>query len=100
VRKYVAAAEAAGLVPGGPPIPPEEWAALTRLWFPELAVPELRQPTFAEIGRHHEAIAAGLTTNTAATVWQRLRDEAGLTASFSPRSSGGENERVFAAYGG
>ncbi|HEX9890990.1 MAG TPA: IS21 family transposase [Actinomycetota bacterium] len=83
VRKYIAAAEAAGLVPGGPPIAPEEWAARARLWFPELLVPELRQPTFAEIDRHHAQIAQGLKTNTAATVWQRLRDEAGLSASLA-----------------
>ncbi len=82
VRKYVAPAEAAGLIPGGPPIGPEEWAALVRRWFPELVAAELRHPTFAEIGRYHEAIREGLTTNTAATVWQRLRDEAGLSASL------------------
>ncbi len=83
VRKYVAAAEAAGLTPGGPPISAEEWAARTRLWFPELVAAELRAPTFTEIGRHHEAIGAGLKINTAATVWQRLRDEAGLSASLA-----------------
>ena len=83
VRKYVAAAEAVGLSPGGPPVAPEEWAARTRRWFPELVAPELRHPTFADIGRHHEAIRAGLATNTAATVWQRLRDEAGLSVSLA-----------------
>lgn len=36
VRKYVAAAEAAGLVPGGPPLGRAEWAELVRTWFPEL----------------------------------------------------------------
>src|SRR5437899_5017005 len=63
VRKYVASAEAAGLVPGGPPISTEEWAAHVRRWFPELVVPELRAPTFAEIGRHHDRIQEGLETN-------------------------------------
>ena len=37
VRKYVAAAEAAGMVPGGPPVSQERWAELAREWFPELA---------------------------------------------------------------
>ena len=37
VRKYVAAAEAAGLAPGGPPVSAERWRALAREWFPELA---------------------------------------------------------------
>ena len=32
VRKYVAAAEAAGLVPGGPPVPAERWLAMAREW--------------------------------------------------------------------
>lgn len=36
VRRYVAAA-AAGLVPGGPPVTGQEWLALAREWFPELA---------------------------------------------------------------
>ena len=34
VRKYVAAAEAAGMVPGGPPVSQERWAELAREWFP------------------------------------------------------------------
>jgi|GEM_PF-2130574 len=34
VRKYVAAAEAAGMVPGGPEVSAERWAELAREWFP------------------------------------------------------------------
>src|SRR6202453_1410787 len=34
VRKYLAAAEAAGMVPGGPVVSQEEWARLARAWFP------------------------------------------------------------------
>ena len=37
VRKYLAAAEAAGMVPGGPAVSQERWAQLAREWFPELA---------------------------------------------------------------
>src|SRR6266545_2957647 len=51
VRKYVCAARAAGLVPGGPPVSPEQWAAHVRMWFPELVAPEIRFPTFSLIGR-------------------------------------------------
>ncbi|HEV8626777.1 MAG TPA: IS21 family transposase [Acidimicrobiia bacterium] len=83
VRKYVAPAETAGIVPGGPPLTKDEWAARIREWFPELVTPQLRSRTFAEIDRHHGAIKQGLKTNTATTVWQRLRDEAGLTASIT-----------------
>jgi len=36
VRKYVAKAEEAELVPGGPPLGRAEWAELVRGWFPEL----------------------------------------------------------------
>src|SRR5436853_6245888 len=45
VRRYVAAAEAAGLVPGGPPVSGEQWRAMIRQWFPELADTRLRQPS-------------------------------------------------------
>ena len=37
VRKYVAAAEAAGLAPGGPPVSTGQWRQLARTWFPQLA---------------------------------------------------------------
>ena len=42
-RKYIAAAEAAGMKPGGPPVTGERWAQLVRQWFPELADTRLRQ---------------------------------------------------------
>lgn len=83
VRKYTAPAEAAGLQPGGPPIAPAVWAARVREWFPELVVPDLRHPTFAEIARHHERIKVDLEHCTATTVHQRLRDEDGLVASLA-----------------
>jgi transposase len=83
VRKYVAPAEAAGFVPGGPLVTTETWFALARSWFTELMVPELGSSGFAACNRHHDAIARGLTTNTLATVFQRLRDEHGLAVSES-----------------
>ncbi len=46
-------------------------------------VPQLRCPSFAELARFHDAIKSGLETNTASTVWQRLRDEQSLQASLA-----------------
>lgn len=83
VRKYTAPAEAAGLVPRGPVLSPETWAANAREWFPELVVPDLRRPTFAEIARFHERIKDDIEQCTASTVWQRLRDEEGLAVSLA-----------------
>src|SRR5260221_543397 len=84
VRKYVAAAEAAGLVPGGPPVSQERWAELARVWFPELADTRLRQVTWPVIAAHRdyivEQLAAGVTVST---IHQRLADERGLAASVA-----------------
>ena len=45
VRKYVHAAEAAGLAPGGPPVTAEQWRQIARGWFPSLLDTRLRQPS-------------------------------------------------------
>ena len=82
VRKYVAAAEAAGMAPGGQPLSEPEWDARVREWFPELADTRLRQVTWPAIGRHHEYITAQLKAGVRmSTIWQRLRDEHGLAVS-------------------
>ena len=39
IRKYVAPAAAAGIVPGGPAKSEGEWQDLVREWFPELSDP-------------------------------------------------------------
>ncbi|MHB8506524.1 MAG: IS21 family transposase [Acidimicrobiales bacterium] len=83
VRKYVAKAEAAGLAPGGPPLSRAEWAELVRGWFPELVDSRARSLTFPVIDAHRERIKGMLETNTAATVFQRLRDEHGLSVGVS-----------------
>ena len=86
VRKYVAAAEAAGMVPGGPPVSQERWAELAREWFPELADTRLRQVTWPAIEVHRDYIVAQLAAGvTMATIYQRLRDERGLAAVASLR---------------
>lgn len=83
VRKYVAPAEAAGLVPGGPPLSRAEWIELVQGWFPELVDAKARSLTYPEINAHRERIEAMLETNTPTTVHQRLRDEHDLVAGIS-----------------
>ena len=84
VRKYTAAAVAAGMRPGGPPVSEAEWADRVREWFPELADTRLRQVTWPAIGKHHEFVAAQLKAGvTMATIHQRLRDERGLAVSVA-----------------
>jgi transposase len=79
VRTYLAAAEASGMAPGGPPVSQQQWAELAREWFPELADTRLRQVTWPAIAVHRDYILeqreAGVTM---ATIHQRLRDERGL----------------------
>jgi predicted DNA-binding transcriptional regulator YafY len=64
-RKYITAAQAAGMSPGGPPVAEERWAELAREWFPELADTRLRQVTWPAIEAYHdyigEQLKAGVT---------------------------------------
>ncbi len=84
VKKYVVQAIEAGLVPGGPAKPVAEWEALVCNWFPEIVDMRVRQTTWPEIDKHREYIVAMLAAGVSkATIWQRLRDEAGLTASVA-----------------
>ena len=83
VRKYIAPAVVAGIVPGSEPISLERWQELVRGWFPQLITTELRHPRFGEIAPFHELIREQLAVNTVSTVWQRLRDERGLQASIA-----------------
>jgi transposase len=84
IRKYVAPAVAAGMTPGGPERSQAEWAELVRGWFPELVDTRLRQVTWPAIEVHRDYIAEQLKAGvTAATVYQRLRDERGLLTSVA-----------------
>ena len=84
VRKYVAAAEAAGIRPGDGLVADRvSWAARVAGWFPELVDAQARSRTWPELEGRRELIAKMLDTNTPATVHQRLRDEHGLSASES-----------------
>jgi transposase len=84
LRKYVAPAVAAGIVPGGPAKGEDEWHDLVREWFPELADARLRQVTWPAIAEHHDYIVAQLKARVRmSTIHQRLRDERGLAASVA-----------------
>lgn len=83
VRKYVAAPEREGIVPGGPAVTSEEWARRVRVWFPELTDPRARSSVAGEIARFDDYIREHLLVNTLATTHQRLRDERGLKASYT-----------------
>jgi transposase len=83
-RKYIAAAQAAGMSPGGPPVSEERWAELAREWFPELADTRVRQVTWPAIEPHHDYIGEQLKAGvTVSTIHQRLRDERGLAVSVA-----------------
>src|SRR5262245_14446398 len=83
VRRYVAAAEAAGMVPGGPPVSEERWRALARGWFPLVAGTGVRQVSWREIAVHHDRIGGLLGVVPVSVIHQRLADEQGLTASVA-----------------
>ena len=83
VRRYVAPAEAAGMVPGGPALDRAGWAELVRDWFPSLVDPRARSLTHPVIAPHRALIATMIKTNTVTTVHQRLRDEHGLAVSLT-----------------
>ena len=80
VAKYVAKAEAAGIVPGGPPVGRDVWAVRACEWFPELVDAKARSLTYPEINRLREVIEPMLAEVSVSTVFQRCRDEHGLTA--------------------
>jgi transposase len=84
VRKYTAAAQAAGMSPCATPLSEAEWDARVREWFPELADTRLRQVTWPAIEPHHDYIREQLKAGvTVTTVHQRLRDEHGVAVSIA-----------------
>jgi hypothetical protein len=83
VRRYVAAAEAAGLVPGGPPVSEEQWRRWVREWFPALTDFRLRQPSWGRIEAHRGLIESWVGVVPASVIHQRLSDEHGLEASVA-----------------
>jgi hypothetical protein len=84
IRKHVAPAVAAGIVPGGAAKSEAEWQELVRGWFPELSDARLRQVTWPAIAAHHDYITGQLKAGVRmSTICQRLRDERGLAASIA-----------------
>lgn len=83
VRKYVRVAQAQGYRPGPGGGPPQGWRAWVAENFPGLTERGRWAPTWAELEGFREEIVAGLRETCAATVWQRLRDEEGLRASYN-----------------
>lgn len=82
VRKYLAPAIAAGIVPGDLTRSLSVWDGLVRTWFPELVDGRVRQVTWPAIEVHRDYIVEALRAGvTKATIHQRLRDEHGLEAS-------------------
>lgn len=82
IDRIIGVVEAAGLSPGGPSRSRAEWEQLVPALFAERVVRPPADPTKA-IAQCHDAIVAGLAASTVTTVWQRLRDEQGLTVSLS-----------------
>lgn len=82
IRKYVRLASSLGYRPQQTKLSAAEWASVLEAHAPELGGLAQRSAVFAEIAGYHAAIAAGLETNCATTVWQRLHDEQGLQASL------------------
>jgi hypothetical protein len=83
VAKYVAPAEAAGFVPGGPPVTEEAWRGHVREWFPKLYDTRLMQPSVAHIARHHEAVAKLVGVVPVSVIHQRMRDDGLLDVSVA-----------------
>jgi transposase len=80
VRKYVYAAEARGYRRGDP-TPSQGWKAFLREVIPKPPDPSTRSETFAKLLPYQDEIREALATTTAATIWQRLRDEEGVKVS-------------------
>jgi transposase len=84
IRKYLAPAEAEGLVPGGDPLSEAQWRVKVAEWFPNVVDARLRQITWPEIAVHRDYIVEQLKAGvTRATIHQRLRDERGLQAGLT-----------------
>ncbi len=81
VRKYVYAADARGYRQGDP-TPTQGWKAFLREVIPKPPDPSTRSETFARLLPYQDEIREALATTTAATIWQRLRDDEGVKVSL------------------
>jgi len=78
VRKYVAAAEAAGIFPGDGS-DRAGWAGRVAQWFPELVDAKARSRTWPLLDQRRALIETMIETSTVATVHQRLRGDADVS---------------------
>ena len=83
IRRYVRAAEIQGYHPGAEGAPPQGWRDWVAQTFPGLTEQGRHMPTWGELERFREDITTGLRETNAKTIWQRLHDEKGLTASYN-----------------
>jgi transposase len=89
IRKYLAPAVQAGLVPGQAPagraaMTRQDWRELAGSWFPAVADQGLRQVTWPAIEAHRDYIVAQLKAGvTQATIHQRLVSKHQLDASVA-----------------
>lgn len=89
IRKYLAPALEAGIVPGRAPagragMSREDWRELAAAWFPAVADAGLRQVTWPAIEPHRDYVVEQLKAGvTQATIHQRLTRERGLDASVA-----------------
>lgn len=81
IRKYVYAVEARGYCQGDP-TPSQGWKAFLREAIPKPPDPSTRSEVFAKLLPYQDEIREALATTTAKTIWQRLRDENGVTVSL------------------
>jgi transposase len=79
VRRYTAIARSHGYTPGGA-APPQGWKSFVIEVMPEAVGRTHPSEAMKRIESFHQEIVEGLAQTNAATVWQRLRDEAGLQA--------------------
>ncbi|MEW6080948.1 MAG: helix-turn-helix domain-containing protein [Bacillota bacterium] len=82
VRKYVRRAEEAGIT-RDTPVSEADWVRFIREAFPFTHDPFARCVSFEGLEPYKEHIREALKENKASTVWQRLKDEAGIGVSES-----------------
>jgi len=80
VRKYVYTAEAQGYHQGDP-TPAQGWKAFLREVIPKPPDPSTQSKVFRRFLPYQDEIREALATTTAATIWQRLRDDEGVKVS-------------------
>ena len=84
IRKYLAPAVEAGIVPGDEPRAAAWWRGQVGVWFPSLVDARLRQVTWDQFDAQRDYIVAQRQAGvTVATISQRLRDAGKVSASES-----------------